>query len=144
MSETNTRKLFERQIEIIRARLRAIAPELMRELEAAELALQSLGLDRNATEYAGYRRAIDAIETHLRRIGHTATGSVIAAALVQGGWLSSDTRAIHNVVDSIRYHLKHPETGKLKLFAGSPEDPRNAEVGLQEWTEEFRSPNLNG
>lgn len=140
MVETNTRKLFERQIEIIRAKLRVISPELMRELEAAELALNTLGPDRNANEYAGFRRAIDAIQAYLKKVGHTATGSKIASSLIQGGWLSSDTRAIHNVVDSIRYHLKHPETGKLRLFAGSAEDPRNAEVGLQEWTEEYRAP----
>jgi hypothetical protein len=138
MSSTKTRELFERQAELLRGQLRQLQPELMRELESVELALRNMSPDQNATEYAGYRLGIDAIEAYLKKHHHTAKGSVIAKAIVNGGWLAKDDRAETNVFDSIRYHLKHP-TKRLKAFSGVATDPANADVGLFDWDDSYHN-----
>jgi hypothetical protein len=108
----------------------------MRELESVELALSNLAPDPNGTEYAGYRLAIDAIEAYLEKHHHTAPGSVVAKAIANGGWLAKDDRAETNILDSIRYHLKHP-TERLKAFRGEATDPANAEIGLFQWDDSY-------
>jgi hypothetical protein len=135
---TNTRQIFERQVELIRGKLRQLAPDLMLELESTELALQNLSPDPNATEFAGYRYAIDAIDAYLDKHKHSAPGNVIASGVAAGGFLSKDKRAAKIVLDSIRYHLKHPETERLKAFSGNGFDPENAEVARFNWDDSFR------
>jgi hypothetical protein len=136
--ETKTRQIFERQVELIRGRLRQLAPDLMRELESTELALKNLSPDPNANIYSGYRLAIDAIDAYFEKYPHSAKGIIVATALVNGGWLAKDKRAKTNVLDSIRYHLKHPETKRLKLYVGEPGDPANAEIGRADWDDSYR------
>jgi hypothetical protein len=133
---TRTRYVFESQVKLIRQQLRQAAPDLMLELESAELALQNLSPDPDATEYAGYRLAIDAIEAYLDKQNHTVKGIVIAKALANGGWLAKDKRATTNVLDSIRYHLKHP-TKRIKAFAGDASVPADAEIGRHGWDESY-------
>lgn len=137
-NSTNTRELLDRQIEKVRGRIRHVAPELMRELEALELAKGNLGSDSGAMEYAGYRLGIDAIEAYLEKHNHSETGAVIAKAIVNGGWLAKDNRAEINILDSIRYHLKHP-TKRLKAFSGTATDPANAVVGKYDWDKSYHS-----
>jgi hypothetical protein len=135
-SSTKTREILERQAELLRGRLRQLQPELMRELESLELAIRNLSPDPNATEYAGYRLGIDAIEAYLEKHHHAALGSVIAKAIANGGWLAKDDRADINIVDSIRYHLKHP-TKRIKAFSGVASDPANAVIGKYAWDESY-------
>jgi hypothetical protein len=63
---------------------------------------------------------------------------VIAKAIANGGWLAKDNRAEINILDSIRYHLKHP-TKRLKAFSGTATDPANAEIGLFVWDESYHA-----
>lgn len=137
-NSTKTREIFERQAEVLRGRLRQFQPDLMRELESVELALRNLAPDPNATEYAGYRLAIDAIDAYLQKHHHSAPGSVIAKAIANGGWLAKDERAEINILDSIRYHLKHA-TERIKAYSGVASDPTNAEIGLFAWDESYHA-----
>jgi hypothetical protein len=135
-SSTKTREVFERQAELLRGRLRQLQPDLMRELESVELAIHNLSPDPDATEYAGYRFAIEAIESYLEKHHHTALGSVIAKAIANGGWLAKDDRAETNIIDSIRYHLKH-STQRIKAFSGNASDPANAVIGKYAWDDSY-------
>jgi hypothetical protein len=133
--ESGKREIIVNRICVIHSQLKQLAPELMQELEATEQALRHLGSDLTSSEdYSGYRRAIDAIEAYLRKVKQPASTSKIVDELVRGGWCAIDTRAPHNVMDSIRYHLKNPQTKKLRLVAGSIMDLKNARVALQDIT----------
>lgn len=136
----NTRQVIENQVQLIRQRIREAVPDLMLQLESMELALKNLAPDRDSMEYAGHRLAIDAVEAYLRKVNHTARGGVIAQAIVNGGWLAKDKRARSNVLESIRYHLKHPKktTNRIRMFDGTATDPENAEIGLAGWDDSFR------
>jgi hypothetical protein len=133
--KSGKRETIVNRICVIRSRLKRLGPALMQELEATERALRHLGSDLTSSGvYSGYRRAIDAIQAYLRKVNQPTSTTEIVDELIRGGWCAIDTRAPHNVMDSIRYHLKNPQTKKLRLVSGSITDLKNAQVELQDIT----------
>lgn len=128
---SNTRQFFQGQRATIIERLRVREPELVRELEAVDLALQRLGEGSTPPNaYTRYGSASAAIRAHLERIKRTEDPLVIAQAVVDGGYQDGNPNVLTNLKNSVLYHVKHPNTKQLKKFP-------SGRVGLFDWTREF-------
>jgi hypothetical protein len=140
MPESTTRHLLERQRASIRGKLREIEPNLMRELESVELALGNLGAEPQSDKYAKYKFGTDAIMAYLEETQHTATGEVIASAVVNGGWLRGNKRAKSNLLQAIFFSaINNPDKKKQIRRFGGGETPESAEIGLYHWDDSYRS-----
>ncbi|WP_446744315.1 hypothetical protein [Silvibacterium acidisoli] len=134
---SSTRRILEKQLEVIRGQLRIREPELVAEMEALELAINNLAKEDVSTEYSAYKDAIKAVVAYLQKIGHPATGEVIAATIVAGGWLIGHPRAKANVLASIAYHAIRPipKDSPIRRVGGG-ETSATAVIGLAEWEAE--------
>lgn len=116
MSETI--EYLERQRAAVIDKLRGVAPQLIVELEVWDRAIRDLSSASpiQSEKYLIHKSAINAIIDFLQETGKPATPGDIAKAVLDGGWLKGDPRRRANVYDSIRFHVKNHDAGKLKLF----------------------------
>lgn len=115
----------------IREKLGGSGARLIAELESIDTALASLS-PRGARQYAGYRRAIEAIIASLTIHDHAMTPEDLSEDIIDGGWLSTDDRARFNVLDSIDYHTRRKGHGRKKNIIRA----MGRLIGLYEWPDE--------
>jgi hypothetical protein len=127
-----TRQMFTDQRKVILEKLRFREPELVRELESVDLALQNLGDESpSATIFTGYKNAIDAITSFLSQIMRTEDQEIIAQSIVDGGWLKGNRNALKNARASLKFHIdRSPDTKAIKQFP-------SGRIGLYSWSIDF-------
>lgn len=124
--------LSQRKTEIL-DKLRAIAPDLTREL----IGVQN-GLDALATgiptmvrgEYEQYRMATDAIVACLKTAGKPMEEHALCTAVLEGGWGLHQKRRAVSVIDAIRKGVNGPGLRSLTKMDGK--------IGLAEWEQKER------
>lgn len=114
-------------------RLRERAPDLVRELEACEAALDKLGDDVEppSDEYARHYHAWQAVVAYLDKRKRPAEEETIIHGVLEGGWMRGNDRAHVNLKNSIRYHIRESDNQKvLKKF-------RSGRIGLFGWSTDY-------
>jgi Asp/Glu/hydantoin racemase len=113
-------------------KMRAQLPDLVRELESIDLALQSLGSEsQQPAVFTAYKNAIDAVVAYLEQIMRTEDKEVIAQAIVDGGWLKGSPHALKNARASLKYHVdRSAEIKTLKRFP-------SGRIGLYAWSRDY-------
>lgn len=97
-------------------KLRSIAPQLMGELDIWDGAIRDLQTTNRSERYLRHKLAIGAIIEFLEEAQKPVSPNDIVAAVLDGGWLKSDPRRRLNVYDSLLFHVRNKNLGKLKLF----------------------------
>lgn len=96
------------------------------ELEAINAALEAALSAPTATgKYSHFRKAIDAIEDHLRSIGKPMKRLELADIVVENGFAFDDPDRKWVVADAIKYHL-NSKSPRLRDFGDDM-------IGLREW-----------
>lgn len=128
----STFQMFSDQRKVIIEKLRGLDPDLVRELESIDLALQKLGNDHSlAGAYTAHKNAVDAVAAYLGQILRTEEMDTIAQAIVDGGWLKGNQHALKNARASLKYHVeKSALTKTIKRFP-------SGKIGLYSWSKDF-------
>lgn len=113
--------------------LRNREPDLVRDLEACEAALEKYGEEPEAPsdEYARYGLAWQAVVAYLEKRSRTAEEELIIDAVLKGGWLRGNDRADVNLKNSIGYMLRNSK--KKQLIKKFP----SGKIGLYSWTADY-------
>lgn len=141
----DVREVLEREMESVMGAIRKQMPAEARTLEALLLTMKNLEDGPEDTEYAGYKNVIDAIVSHLKKMGYKSTGAEIISAIVRGGGgrTKKKRNPALNVSESIRKNLaNNVNTQHIRVIGpGAPfpvtrDDIDAAVIGLYDWSDE--------